>query len=165
MSNIHSGFLLRRLATLLAITILTLSLLAAFTGVLLSFYYGPTAGSAFDSVKQISTQVPNGWLIRSLHNMAGNSLIGVSLIQILVMFLGERYRPSWLTAWVSGILLSLTAIALGWTAMSLGWTQLGYWRLSIELGTIEAIPLIGSQLRTILTGGGAIGTVTVEHLY
>jgi cytochrome b6 len=49
--------------------------------------------------------------------------------------------------------------------MILDWSQLGYWRLSIELQTIEAIPFIGSQLRDILTGGGAINTATVEHLY
>jgi cytochrome b6 len=49
--------------------------------------------------------------------------------------------------------------------MILNWSQEGFWRLQIELGTIEAIPLIGSQLRDILTGGGAVSTVTVEHLY
>jgi len=47
--------------------------------------------------------------------------------------------------------------------MLLDWT-LGYWRFNIELGTVEAIPLIGSQLRAI-TGGGAINTLTVAHLY
>ena len=49
--------------------------------------------------------------------------------------------------------------------MSLGWTQLGYWRFKLELGTIESIPVIGSLLREILTGGGAVGTVTIQHLY
>jgi cytochrome b6 len=49
--------------------------------------------------------------------------------------------------------------------MLLDWTQVGYWRFTIELGTLEAIPLVGSLLRGILTGGGAINTVTVAHLY
>ncbi|XWK87980.1 MAG: cytochrome b N-terminal domain-containing protein [Phormidium sp.] len=86
-------------------------------------------------------------------------------IQIVVMFLGEKFRPSWLTAWISGILLTLTAIALSWSAMLLDWTQLGYWRFNIELGTIEAIPLIGSLLREFLTGGGAVNRMTVMRLY
>lgn len=84
---------------------------------------------------------------------------------MVVLFLGEQFRRSWLTAWISGILLILAAIGLSWTAMILDWSQIGYWRLSIELGTIQAIPLIGPSLRQIITGGGAIGTVTVEHLY
>jgi len=66
---------------------------------------------------------------------------------------------------MSGILLTLTAIALGWTAMILDWSQLGYWRFRIELGTIEALPVIGPLLRDIITGGGAVNTTTVAHLY
>jgi cytochrome b6 len=85
-------------------------------------------------------------------------------VQIVVMFLGRRYRKSWLAAWISGILLTLMAIGLSWTAMILSWDQEGFWRFSIELGTIEAIPLIGSQLREILTGG-AISTLTIQRLY
>lgn len=165
MKNVPYSFVLRRLATILAVAILGLSLLAAVTGILLSFYYEPTAGGAYNSLKMLKFEIPNGWLIQRIHEIAGNGLIGVSLIEIVVMFLGEKFRPSWLTAWISGILLTLTAIALSWTAMLLDWTQVGYWRFQIELGTLEAIPIIGSLLRTILTGGGAVNTVTVVHLY
>ncbi|HEY9846821.1 MAG TPA: cytochrome b N-terminal domain-containing protein [Candidatus Caenarcaniphilales bacterium] len=165
MSSIRYIFILQRLATLLAVSILTLSLSAAVTGVLLAFNYDPSAGGAYASIKQILTEVPNGSLIKDLHDISGNGLIAVSLAQIVVMFLGRQFRRSWLVAWIAGVTLTLTAIALAWTAMILDWTQLGYWRLSIELGTIEAIPLIGSQLREILTGGGAIATATVERLY
>jgi cytochrome b6 len=165
MNNVQYAFVLRRLATILAVVILSLSLTAAVTGILLSFYYEPTAGGAYNSLREIKSEIPNGWLIQRLHEIAGNGLIGVSLIEIVVMFLGEKFRRSWLTAWISGILLTLVAIALGWTAMLLDWTQLGYWRFTIELGTVEAVPGIGSLLRGILTGGGAINTVTVAHLY
>ena len=165
MENVRYAFVLRRLATILAIVILSLSLTAALTGILLSFYYEPTAGGAYNSLKVIRSEIPNGWLIQRLHEIAGNGIIVVSLVEIVVMFLSERFRPSWLTAWISGILLTLTAIALSWSAMVLDWSQLGYWRFTIELGTVEAIPVIGSGLREILTGGGAINTVTVSHLY
>ena len=33
------------------------------------------------------------------------------------------------------------------------------------MGTIEAIPFIGQQLREILTGGSGVGTLTVQRLY
>lgn len=165
MRNISYSFILRRLATILSVAIISLSLIAAITGILLSFYYEPTAGGAYNSLQSIKSEIPNGWLVQRLHEIAGNGLIGVSLIQIVVMFLGEKFRPSWLTAWISGILLTLTAIALSWSAMLLDWTQLGYWRFNIELGTIEAIPVIGSLLREFLTGGGAVNTMTVMRLY
>lgn len=165
MKKVSYSFVLQRLATILAVATLSLCLTAAITGILLSFYYEPTAGGAYNSLRVIKSEIPNGWLVQRLHEIAGNGLIAVSLVEIVVMFLGERFRPSWLTAWISGILLTLTAIALGWTAMLLDWTQLGYWRFTIELGTIEAIPVLGSLLRDIITGGGAINTVTVVHLY
>lgn len=160
-----SEFMLRRTATVLSVAIITLSAIAAITGILLSFYYEPVAGGAYQALKWIDSEVPNGLLIHSLHDMAGNLLIGVALVQMVVMFLGRQFRKSWLTGWISNILLILNAIALGWTAMILDWSQIGYWRFRIELGTIEAIPVIGSTLRDIITGGGAVNTTTIEHLY
>lgn len=157
--------ILRRIATILAIVILSLCLIYVTTGVLLSFYYEPTAGGAYRSLKMINTQVPYGWLFQRAHDLAGNAMIAIALIQIVVMFLGRQYRQSWLAAWISGIFFTLSAIALDWTAMLLDWTQEGYWRFNIELGNIQAIPVIGWQLRDILTGGGAISSLTVQHLY
>ena len=165
MKDFSLSFVFRRLSTILAVATLTLTLIAASSGVLLAFYYEPSAGGAYNSLKTIDTEVSYGWLIHTMHNLSGNWVVGVALIQIVVMFLGERFRRSWLVAWVSGIFLTLSAIGLAWTAMLLGWDQLGFWRLKIELGTIEAIPLIGTQLKDALTGGGALGTVSVEHLY
>ena len=158
-------FRMRRTATILSVAIVTLTAIAAITGILLSFYYEPAAGGAYQSLKWIDTEVTNGLLIHTIHDRAGTLLIGVSLIQMVVMFLGRQFRSSWLTAWVSGIFLILNAIGLAWTAIILDWSQEGYWRFRIELSTIEAIPLIGSTLRDVLVGGGALNTTTVEHLY
>jgi cytochrome b6 len=161
----HSiAFILRRLSTILAVALLTLTLIGASSGVLLAFYYQPIAGGAHDSLKLIDETIPYGWLVHTLHSLSGNLMIGLGLIQIVVMFLGERFRRNWLTAWISGILFTLSAIALSWTAMILNWDQIGFWRLKVELGTIEAIPFIGPVLRDILTGG-ALGSETVAHFY
>ncbi len=156
---------LRRITTLIAVAIITLVLIGATTGILLSFYYEPAAGEAYKSLVSITTDVQYGWLFRKAHEIAGNGVIVVALIQIVVMFLGRQFTKSWLTAWISGIFFTLSAIGLGWTAMILDWDQIGYWRFNIELGTIESIPFIGNQLRDILTGGGAVSSVTIQHLY
>lgn len=165
MKNLSYEFVLRRTATVLSVAILTLSAIAIISGILLSFYYEPVAGGAYQALKWIDTEVPNGLLIHSLHDYAGNLLIGVALIQMVVMFLGRQFRTSWLSAWITNILLILNAIALAWTAMILDWSQIGYWRFRIELSTIEAIPVIGGTFRDVLTGGGGVNTTTVEHLY
>ncbi|MGL5926188.1 cytochrome b N-terminal domain-containing protein [Chroococcidiopsis sp.] len=165
MKNLSYEFVLRRTATILSVALLTLCAIAAVTGILLSFYYEPVAGGANQALQWIDTEIPNGQIIHGLHDYAGTLLIGVALIQMVVMFLGRQFRRSWLTGWISNILLILNAIALAWTAMILDWSQVGYWRFRIELSTIEAIPFIGSTLRDVITGGGAVNTTTVEHLY
>jgi cytochrome b6 len=156
---------MRRTATILSVVIITFSLIAASTGILLSIYYEPASGRAYQSLKMITEEIQYGWLFRKAHNLAGNGVIIVALIQIVMMFLGRKFSKSWYTAWVSGIFLTLSVIGLSWTSMILGWDQVGFWRFNIELGTIEAIPFIGQQLREILTGGSGVSTLTVQRLY
>lgn len=158
-------YILQRIATLLAVMELTLCAIAAFTGILLSFYYQPTALGAYESLSAISNEVSNGSLILSLHNLAGNSLIILALIQIVVMFLGRQFLLSWLTAWISGICLALAAIGLSWTAIVLDWEQTSFWRFKIELNIVASIPLVGSFLRDILSGGNGISSLTLQHMY
>ncbi|WP_299414195.1 cytochrome b N-terminal domain-containing protein [Acaryochloris sp. IP29b_bin.148] len=160
----RTSFILKRMATLLAMAELTLCGLAAITGVMLAFYYQPTAAGAYASLQTIAHQVANGDLILSLHNIAGNGLIVLALVQIVVMFLGRQFMLSWLTAWISGICLTLAAIGLSWTAIILNWDQVGFWRFKIELNIIETLPA-GSWLSNVLAGGSAINTVTLQHMY
>jgi len=42
-------------------------------------------GGAYNSLKVIATEIPNGWLVQRLHNIAGNGL-SLSLVEIVVMF-------------------------------------------------------------------------------
>jgi cytochrome b6 len=165
MNAVHYSSTLRKLATVLAIATFALCLLAAVTGVAIAFYYTPSTTEAYSSIAYINNQVTNGWLIRSLHSIAGNGLIAVSLVQIVVMFFGRKLIGSWIAGWVSGIFLTLSAIGLGWTAMNLEWSQLGYWRLKIELSIIESVPLMGEFLRKLLVGGDALSTISLEHLF
>ena len=164
-NKIDLTFALRRVTTIVAVSILTVTLIAAISGTLLAFHYQPVAGSAYRSLEQISTELPFGWLIRGIHENAGNFAIALGLIQVVLMFASRQFSRSWLTAWIGGILFVLVAIALGWTAMIFDWTQEGFWRLSIELGTIEAIPFFGSLLREIMTGGNGISTLAVLRQY
>ena len=158
-------FGLQRIATLLSVVTLSLVLLAGITGILLAFYYDPTAGGAYESLRFIHRFVPNGAIVRSLHNIAGNGLIVVAFLQILVLFLGRQLRPSWYFAWISAFALSVTAVALGWTAILLDWSQPSYWRVKVELGILRSLPVVGSLLYDFFTAGSGISSLTVQHMY
>jgi cytochrome b6 len=164
MKTLDYRFVFQRVTTILAVVALSLVLLAGITGVLLAFYYEPTAGGANRSLEFIAQAVSGGSMIRSIHDIAGNAIIVVALLELVVMFLGRQFRPSWLAAWVSGILLVLVAIGASWTAIILDWDQTGYWRFKLEMRTIEAIPFVGAELREILSGGG-VSSMTVQHMY
>lgn len=164
MTLTQPDYILRRVATILSVAILTLCLMAGTTGTLLSFYYEPTAAGAHASLEFITNDVHHGWLIRTVHDIAGNVVVVLGLIQLVVLFFSRRLQPAWVTAWVSGFILTLSAIGLGWTAMILDWSQIGYWRLKVELGTISALPVIGNQIQTLLTGG-SFGNMTVQRMY
>ena len=91
-------FTLRRTATILSTVIITLAMIAAITGILIGFYYQPAAGDAYESLAKINETIPYGWVIYSLHDLAGNGIIAVALVQIIVMFISRQFRRSWLTA-------------------------------------------------------------------
>ncbi|PZD74298.1 Cytochrome bc complex cytochrome b subunit [Acaryochloris thomasi RCC1774] len=156
---------LRRLSTLIAVSILTLFTLSGVTGILLAFYYDPAAGEAYNSLQNIVENVSSGWLIYSIHNLAGNGIITLAMVQMVILFLGRQFNRHWWLSWISGGLLLLNLMGLGWTSMILGWNQEGFWRLKIELGQISGIPVVGETLARILTGGVGIGTATIQHLY
>ncbi|MDJ0706296.1 MAG: cytochrome b N-terminal domain-containing protein, partial [Leptolyngbyaceae cyanobacterium MO_188.B28] len=117
------------------------------------------------SLTTIVYNITNGALIFSLHHVAGNGLVVLALVQIVVMFLGRELLPSWFTGWISGVFLALTAIGLGWTAIVLSWEQSSFWRFNLELNLVGSIPWVGATLRQVLSGGGAISSLTLQHMY
>ena len=158
-------YILQRTATLLAVAELTLCGIAAMTGVMLAFYYQPTALGAHSSLITIANEIENGAIVLSLHDIAGNGLIVLAFVQIIVMFFGREFLLSWFASWVSGILLAIAAIGLSWTAIVLTWEQTSFWRFKIELSIVESIPVVGSFLREILAGGSGISSITLQHMY
>ena len=73
---------MRRTATILSVVIITFSLVAASTGILLSIYYEAASGRAYQSLATITEQIQYGWLFRKTHEIAGNGIIVIALIQI-----------------------------------------------------------------------------------
>ncbi|NJL23618.1 MAG: hypothetical protein HC895_26985, partial [Leptolyngbyaceae cyanobacterium SM1_3_5] len=70
------ALVMRRTATVLSVIVLTLTLVAAVTGVLLAFYYEPAAGRSYTSLQEIANTVQNGELILGLHNYAAVEDLG-----------------------------------------------------------------------------------------
>ncbi len=97
------------------------------TGILLMVYYRPTADTAFESVRYITTKANFGWLIRGLHAWGSTMMILCVLIHLLrTYFAGSFKKPRELT-WVLGVLILGCTVTFGFTGYLLPWNQLSYW--------------------------------------
>jgi cytochrome b6 len=119
---------------------LYLFIIQVLTGILLLLYYKPTAEAAFESVQYIMTEVPFGWLIRSIHSYAANLFIG------FVVFLMKGYRQPRELTWVSGVFLLFLAMAFGFSGYLLPWNQLAYLATNVGTNFAVMVPFIGDWL-------------------
>ena len=63
-----------------------LFLLMLFTGVILMVYYTPSVDSAYQSVKDITTLVPGGRIIRNMHRWASQGMIIFGFLHLLRVY-------------------------------------------------------------------------------
>ena len=64
------------------------------TGIMLAFYYQPSAATAYDSVHYVTHAVTYGWYFRSLHKWSATFMIAaVILHQMRVFFTGAFREP------------------------------------------------------------------------
>ncbi len=135
------------------------------TGVLLVIYYSPRPDSAYESVRFIGSQVPFGWLIRSLHGWSANLLIGVVLIHFFSVFFLKAYRRPREMMWFSGVLLLFLMLGFAFTGFLLPWDTKAYFATKIGTEIPRTIPLIGDWMVSILRGGEYIAEESLKRLF
>lgn len=146
---------------------LLLALLAieGLTGILLAFFYSPSATDAWASVYYIERHVSLGSFLRSLHFWGMSALVVVALLHLLVTFwLGAYKKPRELT-WMSGILMLLFLFGFSLTGFILRFDQHGLWGSIVETEIARSIPLVGEAQRDVLVGGNAYGNTTLTRMF
>jgi cytochrome b6 len=94
------------------------------TGVLLAFYYRPTLAEANASVIRILTEMPLGWLIRSVHSWSATFMIMTVFAHMLGIAFTKSYRRPREATWLTGVLLLGASLAFGFTGYLLPWDDL-----------------------------------------
>jgi len=135
------------------------------TGVLLLFYYRPSAGEAFESVYFIMSEVKFGWLIRSLHAWAANLMVFTVFIHLFSVFLLKAYRPPRDLTWMSGVVLFVLTLGFGFTGYLLPWNELSFFATKVGTEIVGVVPLIGESVRTLLRGGTDVTGATLTRFY
>ncbi|UCC49943.1 MAG: cytochrome b N-terminal domain-containing protein, partial [Gemmatimonadota bacterium] len=144
---------------------LFLYLIQIATGILLLFYYRPSAEHAYESVQFLMAEVEFGWLVRSIHSWAANLMIFTAFLHLFSVMLLKAYRRPREVTWVSGVLLLGLALAFGFTGYLLPWNELAYFATRVGTQIVDAIPLIGRFTGRVLRGGADVTGATLTRFY
>ncbi|HSJ16008.1 MAG TPA: cytochrome bc complex cytochrome b subunit [Longimicrobiales bacterium] len=145
--------------------ILFLFLLQVATGVLLLFYYRPSAEGAYESVKFLMAEVEFGWLMRSVHAWGANLMVFAIFVHLFSTILLKAYRPPRELTWMSGVALFCVALGMGFTGYLLPWNELSFFATRVGTQIPEVIPLVGPFIGRLLRGGQDVTGATLTRFY
>jgi quinol-cytochrome oxidoreductase complex cytochrome b subunit len=135
------------------------------TGILLAFYYQPTAAAAYASIQYIETQVFFGSAIRAIHHWCANGMIVLCIAHMARVFIMGAYKRPRELNWVSGVLLLVLTLVFGFTGYLLPWDQRAFWATTVGSEIAGAIPSIGNLALVLLRVGWNVTGETLSRFY
>jgi len=135
------------------------------SGVLLMLYYQPTDATAHESVQRIMTEVPYGWLIRSVHAWGASLLIGITALHLITVLFARAYRAPRELAWISGVVMLAIALASGFSGYLLPWNERSYFATLVGTQMPGTLPGVGDSLVRLLRGGDQISSETITRFF
>lgn len=142
-----------------------LFIILVVTGVLLSFYYRPSAQQAHPSIQHLVSRVSFGWLIRDLHVWSASLIVLALLAHMARVLFDAAYKPPRETNWLIGLLLLVVVLAFGATGYLLPWDQWAYWTVTEVLGAVAALPVLGVAAVEVLTGDEFVSGATLSRFF
>ncbi len=135
------------------------------TGILLKFVYLPVPDQAYESILHLQRNVTFGQLIRNIHYWSGNVLVLVVFLHLLRVFFTGAFLPPRQLNWIIGIGLFVTILLSNFTGYLMPWDQLAFWAITICMGMLDYIPVIGRWLQELVQGGPEVGAATLLNFY
>jgi cytochrome b6 len=135
------------------------------TGILLMLYYRPSAETAFESVEFIMTQVPFGWLIRSVHSWSANLMVFFAFLHLVTVYFSKAYRKPREMTWISGCVLLFLSMGFGFSGYLLPWNQLAFFATKVGTDIAGSVPIVGEWMVRFLRGGDRVTGGTLSRFY
>ncbi|HEY5915335.1 MAG TPA: cytochrome bc complex cytochrome b subunit [Verrucomicrobiae bacterium] len=137
-------------------------LIQVLTGALLLMYYQPGEATAYESIRFLTTKVPFGWLMRSMHSWSAHLMIVSLVLHMFSTMMLKAYRPPRELTWVTGYVLFALTLGFGFSGYLLPWNKLSYFATAVGTNLVKSVPLIGGWSLQVLRGGS---DVTINTLY
>jgi cytochrome b6 len=135
------------------------------TGIMLAFYYKPTAAEAYASIQFIENEVYFGAAIRAIHHWSANGMIVVCIAHMLRVFIMGAYKAPRELNWVSGMLLLVLTLAFGFTGYLLPWDQRAFWASTVGTDIAGSVPAVGNLVLIFLRDGWGVTEATLARFY
>ena len=139
----RSGFRMRFTWCMGGITFF-LFLVETITGLLLMFYYRPTAEYAYADIQDLAAQVPLG-IMREIHRWGAHLMVITVWLHMMRVFLTGSYKPPREFNWNVGVILLVLTLLLSFTGYLLPWDQLAMWAVTVGTNMARATPMVGSE--------------------
>jgi ubiquinol-cytochrome c reductase cytochrome b subunit len=137
--------------------------LQVITGILLAFFYDPSAEGAYNSVDFITYHLPLGWLVRGLHHYGASAMVILIALHMLRTYFFSAYKKPREINWLTGVLLLFLCLLFGFTGYLLPWDQKGYWATSVGTQIAGSLPIIGGIVMQLMRGGADLGQTTLTR--
>jgi ubiquinol-cytochrome c reductase cytochrome b subunit len=144
--------------------VLLLLLIQFVTGLLLAFYYVPSADHAHTTVRFIEKALPSGSWLRALHHHGSQWLPLFVFLHLVELLWRGAYRTS-AARWVAAVFLLGVVMGAGATGYSLPWDLRAFFSTRVAEGIVSGLPLVGSGARIWLLGSNEISTLTISRLF
>lgn len=144
--------------------VLMLLLVQFATGLLLAFYYVPSADHAHTTVSFIEKALPAGSWIRALHHHGSQWLPLFLFLHIAGLFWRKAYLTQ-VNHWLAAVVLLALVMAAGATGYSLPWDVRAFFSTRVAEGIVNGLPLVGSGARAWLLGSSEISTLTLSRFF
>ena len=154
-------------------------LVTVVTGVILMFYYRPTAEHAYLDMKNLEHEIPFGMIQRNMHRWAAHAMVIMVWFHMLRVFLSGSYKKPREFNWMVGVVLLTLTMLLSFTGYLLPWDQLARWAVTVGTNMAAATPFLGHQgpgaeltgvtestdIRALLLGGRLVGAPAILRFY
>ena len=135
------------------------------TGFILIFYYRPILEEANASVARIMTEVPLGWVLRSVHSWSATFMIAFLFVHLLSIWINKAYRRPREMTWMTGVLLLFCSLLFGFTGYLLPWDELSFSATKVGTDIPRAIPIVGEWVTKLLRGGEDVTGDTLTRFF
>ena len=135
------------------------------TGILLMFYYHPSAPQAYADTKDLQFVVSSGQFLRNLHRWSAHGMVFLVFAHMFRVFYRGAYRPPREFNWMIGVVLLLLTLLLSYTGYLLPWDQLAFWAITVGSNIASAVPVVGAKVRFLMLGGHFVNANALLRFY